>query len=1002
MRRLRFIVGALPAVLWIAPLHAQQPTGTIRGRVTDAASQQPLAGATVSFGVHRALSQGDGRYIITGVMAGTDTVRARLIGYARGVQGITIGGGDTMTVDLALTAQAVNLSEIVVTGYGTQRAGNITGAVTQVSSEDFNTGRIVSPQQLIDSKVAGVQIVPNNEPGGGVTLRIRGANSATASSDPLYVVDGMPLNLGNTNPTISGTPVVDASAGLSSGRDPLNFINPDDIESITILRDASAAAIYGVNSANGIVIITTKAGRHGAQIEYTGSTSASSITRIPSMLDAAQFQTAVQTYAPGNVGQLSNANTDWFGLVDRTAFGQEHNVSVSGIGTSNTYRVSLGYLNQDGVIQGTTAERISLGLNYTQRLFNDRLGVRANVRGARLFDQFTPGGVLSNAAQMGPTQPVYDPNAPTGYYNWPGNTLQSADNPLQILNLAKNQATTYRSTGNAQAEYSVPFIQGLKGTINLGYDIAKVTQETFNPSVLHQEIKSGENGYDYRADNTLLNTILETYFNYATPLSGLPGNIDLTGGYSYAQAHGEYPSLTMTGLSTNLLGTNGVAPAQNVTNFLFVEESKLISFFGRLNYNIGDRYLAAVSFRRDGSSKFGPGHQWGSFPAVSFGWRLSQEPFMQNFTSISDLKLRASWAKTGNSSFANYQQYAAFQPSNTGAQVQFGNTFVPTLRPAAVDPDIRWEATSGYDVGLDYGLFGQRVTGSIDWYTKKTTDMIFFTPIAAGTNFSNFLTHNIGSMRNRGIEFSVSARVLDRTDGLRWTADFTAAHNSNELLAINPVAGAVQQILVGGVAGGVGTTIEVLEPGQPVFSFFVCQQAYQNGKPVENNYVNQADGTIVTGCSNTNRRAFHDPTPHWILGHTSHMTYRQFDLSFTLRAWLGNYVYNNVASNLGTYQELNRASPYNLNASVLQTGFMTPQYLSDYYVENGSFLRMDNITLNYNFTYGGRQMRLFGTVQHAFTITGYSGVDPTAGVNGIDNNIYPASRTFSAGLNVRL
>jgi TonB-dependent starch-binding outer membrane protein SusC len=572
---------------------------------------------------------------------------------------------------------------------------------------------------------------------------------------------------------------------------------------------------------------------------------------------------------------------------------------------------------------------------------------------------------------------------------------------LQILNLAKSQATTYRSIGNAQAEYNFPFLQGLKGTINLGYDIAKVTQETFNPSILHQEIKNGENGFDYRADNTLLNTVLETYVNYTTPLSGLPGTIDLTGGYSYAQSHGEFPSVTMTGLSTNLLGTNGVATAQNVTNFLFVEESKLISFFGRLNYNIGDRYLAAVSVRRDGSSKFGPGNQWGTFPAVSLGWRLSQEPFLQNVTSISDLKLRASWAKTGNSSFANYQQYAAFQASNSAGQVQFGNTFVPTLRPAAVDPDIKWEATSGYDVGLDYGLFGQRVTGSIDWYTKKTTDLIFFTPIAAGTNFSNFLTHNIGSMRNRGIELAVSARVLDRPDGLRWTADFTAAHNSNELLSINPAAGGVQQILAGGVSGGVGTNIEVLEPGQPVFSFFVCQQAYQNGKPVENNYV-QANGTVVTGCSNTDRRAFHDPAPHWILGHTSRMTYRQFDLSFTLRAWLGNYVYNNVASNLGTYQELNRASPYNLNSSVLQTGFMTPQYLSDFYVENGSFLRMDNITLNYNFTYGGRQMRLFGTVQHAFTITGYSGVDPTAGVNGIDNNIYPASRTFSAGLNVRL
>ena len=999
MKRLRFIVGALPAVLWIAPLHAQESTGTIRGRITDAASQQPLAGATVTIGLHRALSQGDGRYVITGIPAGGDSIRARLIGYARAAQLVTIAGGDTLVVDLALNAQAINLSEIVVTGYGTQRAGNITGAVTQVSAEQFNPGRIVSPQQLIDTKVPGVQIVPSNEPGGSVTLKIRGPNSVNASSDPLYVVDGMPLGLGNTHPAPGGTFTVDAGAGISGGRDPLNFINPDDVESITVLRDASAAAIYGVNAANGVVLITTKSGHQGgALVEYTGSTSASSITKIPSMLDAAQFRTAVQTYAPGSLSQLGNANTDWFGLVDRTAFGQEHNFSVSGTGASNTYRLSLGYLNQDGVIKGTTVQRLSLGLNYSQRLLNDRLGVRANVKGSRSFDQFTPDGVLSNAAQMGPTQSVYDSTSSTGYYNWPG--TPSADNPLEILNLATHQGTTYRSVGNAQADYSVPFIPGLKGTINLGYDVTKVTTETFNPSDLHAQLR-GDQGFDFREDNTQVNTVLETYFNYAPALSGIPGNVGVTGGYSFAKSHSEYPSLTLRGLNTNLLNTNGVPTAQTTTPFLFVEESKLISFFGRINYNVGDRYLAAVSLRHDGSSKFGPGHQWGDFPAVSLGWRISQEPFLQGFTALSDLKLRASWAKTGNSSFANYQQYASFLSSNSAAQVQFGNQFITTIRPSAVDPNIKWEETNAYNVGLDYGISGQRFTGSIDWYTKKTTDLIFTVPVAAGTNLSNFLTTNIGSMRNRGIELSLSARVLDRTDGLRWTADFTAAHNTNELLSINPLAGAVQRIGVGGVSGGVGTTIEVLQPGVPIYSFFVCQQAYQNGVPAESSYVS-ASGSIVKGCANTDRRPFHDPAPSWILGHTSRMTYRQFDLSFTLRAWLGNYVYNNVSSNLGSYQELNRGSPYNLNSSVLQTGFKTPQYLSDYYVEDASFLRMDNVTLNYNFTYGGRQMRLFGIVQNAFTITGYSGVDPTAGVNGLDNNIYPRSRTFTGGLSVRL
>jgi iron complex outermembrane receptor protein len=975
-------------VLWIAPLHAQEPTGTIRGRVTDATTQQPVAGATVSIGARRALSEADGRYVISGVPAGTDSLHARLIGYGRAVQSVTIAGGDTLVVDLAMTPQAVSLSEVVVTGYGTQQAGNYTGAAAHVNSDQFNPGRVYSPEQLIQDKVAGVQVVDNNEPGGGLSVRIRGATSVNASSDPLYVIDGMPVGTGT-------------GGGFSAGRNPLNFLDPNDIESITVLKDASAAAIYGANAANGVVMITTKRGRGGPQIEYSASASASSVTRLPSMLNAAQFQAAVTQYAPQNLPQLGNTNTDWFSLVDHTAFGQQHDVTISGAGQSNNYRLSVGYLNQDGIIKATNLQRVSLGINYDQRLLDDRLSLRASLKGSREFDQFTPGTVLYNAAQMGPTQPVYDPTSVTGFYNWPGNKLTSADNPLEALTLAQAQGTTYRSVGNVQAEYSLPFLQGLKANINLGYDVAKVSQQTFNPAVLHSETKNGENGLDYQAQPSQLNSVLETYLDYAAPLNVLPGNIDLTAGYSYSQSHAETPSFTATGLSTDLLTINGIPAAQNVSNFLDVEESKLISFFGRATWNWNDRYLAAFSIRRDGSSRFGSNNAWGMFPSLSLGWRISQEPFMQGWTWLSDLKLRAAYGKTGNQAFANYQQYTSYLASNTQAQVQFGNQFIPTIRPGAVDPNIKWEETNSYDIGLDYGILNHRVSGSIDWYTKKTTDLIFTVPVAAGTNFSNFLTTNIGSMRNTGVEFGVDARILEGgSDRLSWNTGWTASHNTNRLLTINPVVGAVQQILVGGVAGGVGTTIQVLEPGVPINSFFVCQQAYSNGKPVENNYV-QANGTIVTGCANTDRRAFHDPAPHWILGHTSYLTYGKFDLSFTLRAYLGNYVYNNVASNLGTYQELSRSSPYNLQTSVLTTGFMSPQYLSDYYVENASFLRMDNISAGYTFTYRGQQVRVYGIVQSAFTITGYSGVDPTAGLLGIDNNIYPRSRTITGGLSVR-
>ena len=986
MTRVSSVIGALLAVLWIAPLHAQSPTGTISGHVTDDATHQPLAGVAVTIGSRGALTQSDGAYRITGVPAGTDTVRARMLGYAPAKHAVTVAAGESAVVDFALTPQATSLAQVVVVGYGQQQAGNITGAVTQVTSSQFNTGRIISPQDLIQSKVAGVQVIDNNEPGGGLSIRIRGATSINASSDPLFVVDGMPVGTG-------------AGGGLSGGRDPLNFLDPSDIESITVLKDASAAAIYGANAANGVVLITTKSGHGGPRVQYSGSFSSSSVTRLPSMLNAAQFRTAVQQYAPQNLGQLGSANTNWFDLVDRTAFGQQHDVTVSGSGQENSYRLTVGYLNQNGILKGTTTERASLGFAYDQRLLNDHLRVRTNLQGARSYDQFTPGGVLSNAAQMGPTQPVMDPTTTTGYYNWPGNTLQSADNPVEILNLAAQKGTTYRSVGNLRAGYTMPFLEGLTANVNLGYDITRVTQQTFNPSVLHNETKSGEYGLDYRADPSQLNTVLESYLNYNAPLGIVPGTIDATAGYSWSQSHAEYPSYTGTNLSTDLLSTNGFPTAQNVTNFLDVQDSRLISFFGRLNYNLNDRYLVAASLRRDGSSRFGPSNQWGTFPSVAVAWRISNEAFMRRFSSLSDLKLRASWAKTGNQAFANYQQYTSFLVGGSQAQVQFGNGFFNTIRPSAVDPNIKWEATRSYDVGLDWGFLNQRISGTIDWYTKNTSDLIFTVPVAAGTNLSNYLTTNIGSMKNTGVEFSLSAQVLQGgRHHLGYTADFTAAHNSNELTSINPFAGAAQQILTGLVAGGVGTYIQVLTPGQPINSFFVYKQQYANGKPVEGGYVDlNGDGIINVA----DRRPFHDPAPKWILGHTSYLTYNNFDLSFTLRAYLGNYVYNNVASNLGDYQELSRASPYNLQSSVLKTGFQTPQYLSDYYVESAAFLRMDNITLGYQFHYQTQPMRLFVAVQNAFTITGYTGVDPTAGINGLDNNIYPRSRTVTGGLSVQ-
>ncbi len=603
---------------------------------------------------------------------------------------------------------------------------------------------------------------------------------------------------------------------------------------------------------------------------------------------------------------------------------------------------------------------------------------------------------------MAPTQPVLDANSWTGTGYWDWNTSNaSPSNPVASLNLAANSGVTYRSIGNLQAQYALPFFQALKANVNIGYDVRKADRQIFFPNNLAAQMRQGH-GQLQLQNNTQANSVLETYLNYSAELGILPGTIDLTGGYSYTQQHSDAFTYNSTGLSSNLLGDNGIVPADNVTTNDYVTDYRLISLFGRVNYNIRDRYILAASVRRDGSSRFGAGNQWGVFPSVSAAWRLSEEPFFRGIKGLSDLKLRGSWAKTGNQSFGDYLQYSTYTYSDPLTQYQFGNTFVNTIRPSAVDPSIHWETTEAWDAGLDFGFFNQRVSGAVDWYVKNTSDLIFYVPVAAGTNLSNYVTTNIASMRNRGIEASLSL-VLKQgaSGGLGWTADFNASRNSNELLSINPTK-SVNEVLTGGISGGVGNLVQVLKPGYAINSFYVCPQAYgSNGAPLEGQYIDTT-GAVVTGCDARSLHPFHDPAPKWILGHSSYLTYDKFDLSFTLRAYLGNYVYNNVASSLGAYQNLTgSAMPSNLQSSVLTTGFVVPQYHSDYYVEDASFLRMDNITLGYQFNYGGQPWRVFGTVQNAFTLTGYSGVDPTAGLNGIDNNIYPRSRTFTGGLSVR-
>lgn len=981
------LIGVIATV--VASGSALAQSGTITGTVTSADAGMTITAAHVvvvgtSIGAD---TRDDGRYTIV-VPPGTYTVRASRIGFAPdSVTGVAVTAGGSVTANFQLKPTANQLASVVVVGYGEEKARDITGSVATVTTKDFNPGRIVSPQQLIQAKVPGVQVIGSNEPGGSNAIRIRGGSSVTSSNEPLFVVDGLPLAIGG---------------GISAGRDPLNFLNPNDIESITVLKDASATAIYGSRGSNGVIIVTTKSGKQGTRLTYSGSVSRSNAVGGPNLMNAAQFSAAVAQFAPTNVALLGSANTNWLDAVEQAATGVEHSVAIAGNRDDMHYRLSLGYLNQTGVLQGSTVKRASTAVAYNDQLFSNRLDVQANIKGARSDDWFTPNGVLGSAVAFAPTQPI---RTASGTFTEYANAL-APGNPLSSLSLITDEGTTYRGLGNIQTTYRMPVLEGLSATMDAGYDLAKSDHTTFTPSNDRSQIVNATGGTFFRQSPSQVNTVFDLYGTYAPPLDQLSSHVDITAGYSYERSRGDFPSFIAQGLSSNLLGPNGIPAATLQNNFLTQDESRLASFFGRVNYSLKDRYLVAMSVRRDGSSRFGPTNQWGVFPSIGFGWRVVDESFMRRFTPISDLKLRASYGVNGNQAFANYQAFSAYTIGGSQAQAQFGNQFITTIRPSAADPNIKWEQTTSNDLGLDYGLFNNRITGTVDYYFKKTKDLIFNVPIAAGTNLSNFLTTNIGSLQNRGLEFGVNGRVLDGSRGLTWDATFTASTNTNKLLRINAVGAGNEQILTGGIAGGVGTNIEVLQPGFPINSFLVYRhKTGPDGRPVTGDLPDiqlyqdiNGDGII----NQSDRVPYKNPAPKWVFAHTSQLAYRNLDMSFTLRANRGNYVYNNVASNLGHYTNVQGPAPINLDLSVLKYGFLNPQYFSDLYVEDASFLKMDNISLGYTFhnlsSLG--QVRIIGTIQNVFTITNYTGVDPEAGINGIDNTVYPRSRTFTFGTNI--
>lgn len=907
--------------------------------------------------------------------------------------------GSRSVVDVGLEVDIQQLSEVVVIGYGTQQKEDLTGVVTAVDAEDFNGGAIVSPENLISGKVAGVQITQNSgEPGGQTTIRIRGGTSINASNEPLFVIDGVPIDNSPHNP-----------GGFSGGRNPLNTINPNDIETFTVLKDASATAIYGSRGANGVIIITTKKGKAGSQenFSYSGWASVANPLDQVDVLDGPQFTQVVSEQAPGKLNQVFTQDTDWQDLVTRSAIGQNHSVSFGGGSVNSGFRASIGYLNQEGTIKTSKTERLSLNLNYNQKLFDDALNLDMNIKSSRTEDRYNPGGAIGNAASFMPTQPVFDSNSPWGGY-WEYQSNLGAKNPVSEINQTQDFGESIRNIGNIAATFNAPWVEGLSAKLNLGFDASNGERRRFLPTTLRSQASDSA---EVRIENfTRLNTLLDFYLNYKQKFGD--NSLDLTAGYSYQDFDNSFPSFRAWGIGTDIFGFNNPASATQSQTRNFVLENRLISFWGRVNYSYSGKYMATFTLRRDGSSKFGPSNRWGLFPSAAVAWRIIEEPFLANSSVFSDLKIRFGWGITGNQDIIDYGYIPTYTLSDNAAQIQFGDEFINTYRPNGYDAGLKWEETTSYNLGLDFGLLDGRLNGSVELYQKNTNDLLFEVSVPALTNLTNRIITNIGEMQNRGVELSLDAFAVDNSV-VKWNVGMNLAYNENEILNLDGSDDPeFLGFLTGGISGGVGNTIQILRVGQAVNSFFIYEhQLDADGNPItdvdsEGNtrdlteiYVDQNDdGTI-----DDNDKLFDkNPAPDLIAGLTSQLAVNNFDLSFTLRGNFGGYVYNNVASSTGNYSRvISDITLGNMHSSVLETGFTEPQLFSDYYLEKASFIRIDNLTLGYNVPQIADRlnMRIYGTVQNLFTFTDYSGLNPEI-ASGIDGNIYPISRTFILGLNL--
>lgn len=915
------------------------------------------------------------------------------------------------TVMVTLEDDSQVLDAVVVIGYGSVKKNDMTGSVTAIKPDKLNKGLITNAQDMMTGKIAGVSVISKGgAPGEGATIRIRGGSSLTAENDPLIVIDGLAMD----------------NKGVKGLANPLSMVNPNDIESFTVLKDASATAIYGSRASNGVIIITTKKGQAGARptISYDGNVSVSTVKSTVDVMDGDQFRSFIKDFWGEDseaYSKLGNANTDWQKEIFRPAVSTDHNLTISGGLKNMPYRVSFGYTNQNGIVKTSKFERYTASVSLAPSFFEDHLKVNANLKGMIAKNRYADGSAVGSAVSFDPTQSVrsddpYHQYYFDGYFQWNTDASSLNDdtwkrtfnsnapgNPVALLEEKDDRAISKSLIGNLELDYKFHFLPDLHAHVNGGMDLSTGKQYTDVSPYSSTNNYYGSYGWEQKDK---YNLSLNAYLQYSKDFTD-KHRFDVMAGYEWQHFHdtsdqeywGLYP------LSNNVVENRG--QRYNNTSSGSATESYLVSFFGRVNYTLLDRYLFTATVRQDGSSRFHKNNRWGLFPSFALGWKLKEEAFLKDVDVLSDLKLRLGYGITGqqNINSGDYPYLAVYETNKDGAYYPIlgeGTTY----RPNAYNPDLKWEKTTTYNVGLDFGFLNNRINGAVDYYYRKTTDLLNSVFVSAGTNFKNKVLSNVGSLENSGIEFSINSKPVVTTDWT-WDLGFNITYNKNEITKLTTGDSENYYVAAGDNIGG-GRDMKAMAHavGHPASSFYVYQQVYdENGKPIENEFVDRnGDGTI----NGDDRYFYKKPTADVLMGLTSRLSYKSWDFSFSLRASLNNYVYNSVEAG---GSDCNPTSVYSfgaLNNRPLMgvanniQNLKDNTLLSDYFVQNASFMKCDNITLGYSFKklfgapIGGR---VYAAVQNVFTITKYKGLDPEV-EKGLDNNIYPRPLTTLIGLSL--